>query len=131
MPMNIIGYIGYAVLIYFAIAWTINIRIQLGVGVPVIFTTLYFLVSALVVGILGINKLHCWWIVPSGFILVILISLLPVHIPFLFHLIKIVSSAFSTIIRLGIPTSRIKAEQDAATKAVIEEFFSRFEKEGK
>ena len=119
--MNILGYIAYAALIFLSVTWTLGVRVKLGTGVHTIFGALFFLASAIFVGVSGVNKLHSLWLIPTGFILSMLSSLLAVHFPPLFHLIKFLSSVFAVIVRIGIPTSKIKAAQDAALSANISE----------
>jgi hypothetical protein len=129
--MNILGYVGYAVLIFLAATWTLGVRIKLGINMYTIFGALFFLASALIIGISGVNKLHSLWLIPSGYILPQVISKLAIHISPLFHLIKLLSSGFAMIIRIGVPTSKIKAAQDAASRATVESYISRMDKDDK
>jgi len=129
--MNALGYIVYAVLIFIAITWTVGVRVKLDAGIHTIFGALFFLTSAIVVGVSGVSKLHSLWLIPSGFILVIISSTFAIHIPPLFYLIRLISSAFVIIVRIGIPASKIKAIQNADTKAMVEKFVSQMNSEDK
>lgn len=118
--MEILAYIGFAVLISLAVTWTIGVRVQLGAGVHTIVGALFFLVSAIVLGVSGANKLHSFWIVPSGFVLAMFLSFLAVHVPAVFGLFRLLASAFAALVRVGIPKERIKAAQEADVSATIE-----------
>jgi len=129
--MDILGYIGFAVLILLAVTWTIGVRVKLDVGVHTIVGALFFLVAAIILGVSGVNKLHSLWIIPSGFILALLLSLLAVHVPPVFSLVRLLASAFASIVRVGIPAEKIKAIQDAGLRATIDEWASQMEKKEK
>ena len=129
--MDILGYIGYAVLIFLAVVWTIFVRIKLDAGVHTITGALFFLVAAIVLGVLGANKIHSLWIIPSGYILSLLLSILAVHLPPVFSLFRFLASAFAGIIRIGIPAEKIKVAQDSGLKTAIDEWFSKREKKDK
>jgi hypothetical protein len=60
--MQILGYIGYAILILFATTWTLSVRIKLGAGLFTIVGVLFYVVAAIFLGVFGINKLHSWWL---------------------------------------------------------------------
>jgi ankyrin repeat protein len=115
MNLDILGYIGYAILIILAVTWTIGVRVKLGASIFVIVGALFFLSSAIIVGISGVNKLHSWWIVPSGFIFMLLIArvyvFLKFHIPILSRLINLIASIFANIVRIGISSEKIRDAQ--------------------
>lgn len=126
--MQILGYIGYAILIYFALTWTLGVRVKLGVGLFTIMGALFYMVAAILLGVLGINKLHSWWLLPSGFIFVRLCTfILATHVPLLYSLVKILGSIYAGIIRIGIPSEKIKAAQHADAMETIERVFSNKE----
>lgn len=129
--MDILGYIGFAVLIFLAVTWTIGVRVKLDAGVHTIAGALFFLVAAIILGVSGANKLHSLWIIPSGFILALLLSLLAVHVRPVFGLFRLLASAFAGIVRVGIPAEKIKAAQDAGLRATIDEWASEMEKKEK
>lgn len=101
--LDFLGYIGYAVLLFLAVTWTIGVRVKLDAGVHTIAGTLFFLLSAISLGISGANKLHSFWIIPVGFVFPLLLSLCAVHIPPVFRLFRFLASAFARIVRVGIP----------------------------
>ncbi|MBW8003523.1 MAG: hypothetical protein FVQ80_16165 [Planctomycetes bacterium] len=119
--MQILGYIGYAILIFFALTWMLGVRVKLGAGLSVIMGALFFMVAAILLGVLGINKLHSWWLLPSGFIFNVLCTfILTSRIPLLYSLVKILGSVYARIIRIGIPSEKIKAVQYADVVETIE-----------
>jgi uncharacterized membrane protein len=126
--MQILGYIGYAILIFFALIWTLGVRVKLEVGLHTIMGALFYMIAAILLGVFGINKLHSWWILPSGFICVILCTfILSVRIPLLYSLVKILGSVYAGIIRVGIPSEKIKAAQYEDAMEIIEREFSNKE----
>ena len=123
--MQILGYIGYAILIFFALIWTLGVRVKLGVGLHTIMGALFYMIAAILLGVLGINKLHSWWILPSGFICVMICTfILSVRIPLLYSLVKFLGSVYAGIIRVGIPSEKIKAAQYFDAMETIEKGFS-------
>lgn len=129
--MEILGYIGFAVLIFLAVTWTIGVRIKLDAGVQTIIGALFFLVAAVILAVSGANKLHSLWIIPSGFILALLLSLLAVHVPPIFSLFRFLASVFAGIVRVGIPAEKIRAAQDVGLRATIDEWASKMEQKEK
>jgi membrane-associated HD superfamily phosphohydrolase len=126
--MQILGYIGYAILIFFALTWTLGVRVKLEVGLHTIMGALFYMVAAILLGVLGINKLHSWWLLPSGFIFVMLCTfILSARIPLLYSLIKIFGSIYAGIIRIGIPSEKIKAAQHIDAMKTIERVLSNKE----
>lgn len=129
--MNILGYFAYAALIFMAVTWTVGVRVKLGTSIYTTFGALFYLVSAIIVGVSSINKLHSLWLIPTGFILVQICSMVAIRIQPLLYLIKILSSAFAMIVRLGIPASEIEAAQDADSRAAVERYLSTMNKKDK
>ncbi|HIJ70913.1 MAG TPA: hypothetical protein HPP87_06070 [Planctomycetes bacterium] len=110
--MQILGYVGYTILIFFAITWTLGVRVKLGAGLFTIMGALFYMVSAILLGVFGINKLHSWWLLPSGFIFVMLCTFILAHrVPLLYSLVKIFGSVYAGIVRIGIPSEKIRNEQ--------------------
>lgn len=110
--MQIFGYVGYAILIFFAVTWSLGVRIKLGAGLFTIMGALFYMVAAIVLGVFGINKLHSWWLLPAGFIFVMLCTFILAHrVPLLYSLIKIFGSAYAAIVRIGIPSEKIRNSQ--------------------
>ena len=126
--MQILGYIGYVILIFFAVTWTLGVRVKLGAGLFTIMGALFYMVAAILLGVLGINKLHSWWILPSGFLFVRLcVFILANRVPLLYSLVKIFGATYAGIIRIGIPSNKIKAAQHADAVETIERVFSNKE----
>ena len=126
--MQIFGYVGYTILIFFAITWTLGVRVKLGAGLFTIMGALFYMVSTILLGMLGINKLHSWWLVPSGFVFVRLCAfILATRVPLLHNLIKILGSVYAGIVRIGIPSNKIKAAQHANAMETIERVFANKE----
>jgi hypothetical protein len=123
--MDILGYIGYAVLIFLAVTWTIGVRVKLEANIFTILGALFFVSSAVFVGVFGINKFHSLWIVPTGFVFMYLNIFIAVRIPSLFRLLTFFGSVFANIIRIGIPEEKIKAAQEADIKATVERWIKK------
>jgi len=126
--MQIFGYVGYTILIFFAVTWTLGVRVKLGAGLFTIMGALFYTLAAILLGAFGINKLHSCWILPSGLIFVMLCTFILAHrVPLLHSLIKIFGSVYAGIIRIGIPEEKIRAAQDADAMETIEKVFSNNE----
>lgn len=123
--MEILGYTGFAVLIFLAVTWTIGVRVKLDAGVHTILGALFFLTATVILTVSGANKLHALWLIPSGFILPLLVSLLALRVPLVFGIFRFVGSVFAGIVRVGISPEKIKAAQEAGLRASIEEFASK------
>lgn len=128
--MQIVGYIGYAILIFFAVIWTLGVRVKLGVGLFTIMGALFYMVATILLGVLEINKLHSWWLLPSGFFFVKLcVFILANRVPVLCSFVKILGSIYAGIVRIGVPSEKINAAQTADTEAVVERVLSRQKEE--
>jgi len=122
--MQILGYIGYTILIFFAITWTLGVRVKLGAGLFTIMGALFYVVATIFLGVFGINKLHSWWIVPSGFLFVRLcIFILATHVPLLYSLVKILGSVYAGIVRIGIPSEKIRNAQRRDAYETVEKIY--------
>ena len=110
--MQIIGYISYGVLIFFAIAWTRGVRTELGLGIPTILGAWFYVIAAIALYILEIPKIHSLWLLPSGFVFVMLCTfILSAKIPLLSGTLKMVGSLYASTIRIGISKEKIKLAQ--------------------
>ena len=107
---EILAYAGYGALVVLAIFWTIGVRVKLTASAPTIFGALIFVVGAIVIPVLGINKLHSFWVILVGYTCPILIAHI-VPYKMLFFPFHMVASLFSYIIRIGIPRHKIKTAQ--------------------
>jgi len=122
--MQLLGYIGYIILIFLALSWTLGAGIKLKVGLHTIMGALFYMTAAILLGVLEVNKLHSWWLLPSGFIFVMVCAfILSARIPLLCSLVKILGSIYAGIIRIGIPSEKIKAAQYADAIETIEKIF--------
>ena len=126
--MEILGYVGFAILLFQAATWTIGVRVKLDAGIEVISGALFFVVAALFIGIFGANKLHSLWVIPTGYLFSFFVGWLAFHVPPAFQVFRYLASAFAIIVRVGIPEERIKAAQYADMKAQIDAFASKTEK---
>lgn len=127
--MEILGYVGFAALLFLAVTWTIGVRAKLDAGVGVILGALFFVVSAVILVVSGASKLHSLWVVPTGFLLSAFVGLLAIHFPAAFQLFRYLASTFAIIVRAGIPAERIRTAQDAGLRASVEEWASKHHKE--
>jgi hypothetical protein len=125
--MDILGYVGFAVLVVLAVTWTIGVRVKLDAGANTILGAVFFIVGAGWLSISGADRLHSLWLIPAGFVFAILAAYLSAYSPMLFGPFRLIASLFAAIIRLGIPAHRIRAAQEAGLKASIEEWASRRE----
>jgi len=128
--MQILGYIGFTILIFFAVTWSLGVRVKLGAGLFTIMGALFYMVASILLGVFGINKLHSWWLLPSGFIFVMLCTFILAHrVPLLYSLVKIFGSVYAGIIRIGIPSDKIKAAQTSDARDTVGQSLSQREGE--
>lgn len=125
--MEIVGYIGFTVLVFLAVTWTIGVRTTLHLQTASIFSALVFVVAAVILVATDTNKLHSLWIIPVGFALAAFGGLLAFHFRPAFEVLRFFASAFANVVRIGIPAERIRAAYDANLKAQIEAFGSKGE----
>lgn len=111
--MVIVNYVGYGVLWLLAITWTIGVRVKLDAGIHTILGALFFLGSAMILGVFGINKLHSLWLIPCGLAIPVLITPIFLGIPVISQPLRVLASVFADIVRVGIPSEKIKAAQEA------------------
>ena len=110
--MQTLGYVGYGILIFFAVTWTLGVRTKLDSGLHTILGALFYVVAAVLVDLLGVSKLHSWWLIPGGFAFVIICSIIiSAQVPVLYPLIKFLGSSYAKLIRLGVPSQKIAAAQ--------------------
>jgi len=125
--MEIVGYIGYAVLLILAIVWTIGVRTQLGAGTHTILGALFFVVGTVAIPILGIDMLHTLWVIPVGFLFAGIIAPILVRMPGVSLIFRLVAGIYSGIIRVGIPREKIAEAQAASMREAVNEYFERQE----
>ena len=85
---------------------------KLGLEIPTILGALFFIISAIVLGMFEIPKIHSLWLLLSGFVFVMLCTfILSAKVPLLSGTLKMVGSLYASIIRIGIPKEKIKLAQ--------------------
>ena len=127
--MELLGYIGYAVLLWFAVTWAWGVRVKLDVGTNTILGALFFVSSAVWLSTSNADKLHSLWLIPAGFIFAFFTVLLAIRTPPLFAPLRLIASLFAAIVRVGIPAERIRTEQEAGLRATVEEWASKHHEE--
>jgi len=129
--MEVLGYIGYGLLIFFAVGWIIGVRLNLSLSVQTISGSLFFLVSAVAIFTFNLNKLHSFWLIPAGFGFTFFVGLASVYMPYLYSIIKVVVCIYGSIVRIGISQERIEQGQKEyfeEMKRVSDEVISRSQK---
>ncbi len=125
--MEIVGYVGYAVLVILALIWTIGVRTQLGAGTHTILGALYFVVGAVIIPVFGIDMLHALWVIPVGFLFSGIIAPFLVRIPGVSFILRLIAGIYSGIIRVGIPREQIEEAQAASIHETINDYLDKQE----
>lgn len=125
--MEIIGYVGYAILVILAIIWTFGVRTELGAGTHTILGAVYFVMSAVVIAIFELNMLHALWVIPVGFLFSGLIAPILLNVPIVSFLFRFVAGVFAGIVRIGIPRQKVEEAQAASIRASINEYCDKKE----
>lgn len=99
--MEVLGYIGHIALVFLAATWTLGVRVHVDAGVHTICGAFFFLVSAIILPLLGVNWVHAIWLVPAGFAFSLLLPLLAVYPRPLFRPFQVLAGLFATIVRVG------------------------------
>ena len=73
MLLQVLGYLGLALLVYLAAIWSLGVRFRLEAGLGIINGALFFVVCVVVLVATRANSLHAWWMVPAGYLLSIFI----------------------------------------------------------
>jgi len=124
MPLTIIGYIGYIILIFFAVTWIIGVRIKYDACYWTIFGSLLFTVASIILPPLKINFLHTFWIVPSIFLIIRTIPYIFLHnIPIIKNFIKKSASIYANIIRIGIDKDMMSSKVKELNKEFVDNLF--------
>ncbi len=125
--MEIVGYVGYAVLVILTIIWTVGVRTQLGAGTHTILGALYFVVGAVIIPIFEIDMLHALWVIPVGFLFAGIIAPILVGIPGVSFIFRFIAGIYSGIIRIGIPRQKIEEAQAASMREAVDDYFDKQE----
>lgn len=120
--MTIIGYIGYAILCWFAVSFVITLRKNIGAGRLQILNTLIIVVGAIVIPLAGFDKLHSFWILIAGFgggFVFTVIARFPRLLRIPCYPLFLITDIVGAIIWFGIPFEKIAAARDASMKEII------------
>lgn len=128
--MEIFGYIGFAVLILLAVIWTIGVRTQFDAGTGTVIGALFFVASVFVLAISDTSKIHSLWIIPVGFIIPLIVTLIGTVSHALLFPFRFVAGIFANIVRIGIPVEKIRAGQEAGLRATVDEWARRGKGDG-
>jgi len=123
--MEILGYIGYGLLLFFAVTWNLGVRTQLSAGIGAIMGALFYTSAAIVVPLCDINLLHSWWLIPAGFVILPFIGVLIVNVPIALLLFRSIAYIYSSIIRVGISPERIQHALHADAHRQVNQFMSQ------
>ena len=128
MIFTILGYIAYAVLLFFTITWIVGVRTKLDAANWTIFGSLLFLLSAILIPLLKINFLHCLWIIPAIFLTTRIIPYLYTYnVPILKHIVTLFSTLHANLIRIGINKEEIRREIEKSNKDIIDNWINKNE----
>ncbi len=123
MLLTILGYIGYFLLLFFAITWGIGVRKKYDASNWTIFGALLFLISAIVFPFTNLNLLHSFWIIIIIYLITIIIPYIySYNIPILKSFITLCASIYANLIRIGIPKAIIKERAGKSTRAFVKEW---------
>ena len=106
--MEILGWAGYVLLVFLAIMWAVGVRLKLGAGIPVIITSLFFSLSALIIPIGGISLIHSLWVIPLGYLVCLVVGYIIPKSRFLAKFFIFIGSIYAIIIRIGIDENKIR-----------------------
>ncbi len=121
--MEYLGYAGYAVLVFFAVAWIAGVRMKPDLSLHTALGSLFFSSAAVLLWCLEINKLYAWLALPLGFAFSALcLFILAARVPVLSDLVKVIGSLYASIIRLGAPQEKIRRAQALSNKEAIEKW---------
>ena len=102
-----IGYIAYSLLILLALIWTFGVRVKQNAQTGTIISAIYFIISAIFIGISGVNKIHSIWIIPLGYLIPLIVLFTFIHLSSIYNFFKFIANCFSFIVRIGTPPSNI------------------------
>lgn len=125
MLLTIVGYVCYAVLVFFAVTWAIGVRTTYNASYWTICGSLLFAVAAIILPLLKINFLHTLWIVPSIFLIVLAIPYIFLHnIPVIKDSIKTTASIYANMVRIGIDKDKLHSKARELDKEFIKNWAS-------
>jgi len=119
--MHTLGIIGYVILCLLAAIFLLGVRTQLGCGIHVILSSLFFIASTVALPLSGFPLINAWWMIPAGYAAAF-ISAHCFQAPIVWPLLRFIGSLYAGIVRIGIDPARIEAAQSAGTWAAVEEW---------
>ena len=99
--MEILGYFAYAVLVFLAFAWTLGVRVKRDAEVATIMGAIVFLLSAILVPVLGLPWIYSAGFILLGFLTPVVVLLIAGAVPPLFQVLRLVAGFFAGIVRTG------------------------------
>lgn len=128
MILDIIGFVGYFLLLFFAITWGIGVRKKLDASNWTIFGALLFLISSIILPVYNLNLLHSFWIIIVVYLITLIIPYIYAYnVPVLKSLITLFASLYANIIRIGIPNSTIRESTEKSNRAFVKEWAEKKE----
>jgi len=115
--MEIVGYVAYASLVVLAIAWTIDVRTDLGADTPAILRAVYFVLAAALIAVFDMNWAHALWLVPFGCFFARIVAPVLIEIPVISAPFIVVAGIFERLVRIGVPRHKILEAQSASMHA--------------
>ena len=93
---------------------------------PSVLGALFFMASAIVLGVLEISKIHSLWLIPSGFVFAMIsVFIFSSRIPVLNSALKILGSVYAGIVRIGISQEKIRAAQESDNMETIQNWLDK------
>ena len=135
--MEIVGYIVYGIGVVLTIIWMIGIRTYTksgqGVTMSTVNTTMLFIVSLILVPVLGISPLHLLWMYPASFLLGQLSLVFP------FSVLSIPGNIVALVACIGLNQAEVQKNKERVQRGIelvhregltVEEAKKRLEEEG-
>ena len=126
--MQAMAYLGYTVLILFALVWTLGVRTKLGIERSTMTVGLFFTVAAVMLPMTGTPLIHSWWLIPAGYIFGWVAGKIEAwRTPVLNPVLQVVTGTYAGVIRVGIPAETIQL----ARRAAWDEFLTKKQSDGR
>ncbi|MBU4347260.1 hypothetical protein KKF23_01725 [Patescibacteria group bacterium] len=124
--MEILGYILYAILLFITVVWMFGVRKKADVLYPTVLSSLYFLITSIVLPLYNINLLHILWIGPLIYILAITLNpLLLTNIPLISNLLRLICNIYVSIVRVGVDKNKMEQERQRLNKEFVDNHFKK------
>jgi hypothetical protein len=105
--METLGYISYGILCLISLYYILGIRLKSDANIFTIFSSLFLTTFAILIPILGMSYLNSLWVIPAGIILTFLLAQFFISLGAIGNLIKILTSLYASILRIGILSKEI------------------------